>query len=466
MITIFGKMPESLGMLHFIGIGGVGMSALAEYLADAGYHVQGSDVAENANIQRLRQKGVDVFIGHHPGHLDKAFRVVVSTAIREDNIEYIEAKNRGIRIVHRSELLAEVIRGTKSVAVSGTHGKTSTTSMVFHVLGFGGLNPGVVTGGIIRGIKTGAVLGGGQHFVAEADESDGSFTRFSPEVAVVTNMDPEHMDHYQSPAKMKAAYVEFIDNIRAGGAAVLCADHPESLNLKNACTHGQKVLTYGFSNEADVRAEGVKLVGRYTVFDVILNGERHQDVHLNAIGNHNVQNALAALSVGYYYGLPMSAMREGLKNYQGVRRRFQVLGESNHGVTVVDDYAHHPVEIETTLQGARELYQNRRIIAVMQPHRYSRLQELMEDFSACCSYADEVMVVPVHPAGELPITGVNHEALAEKMATKFEGPIHLVSSEADMIAQIQDHAQSGDVVICMGAGSISVWAHHLMQALK
>lgn len=464
MLTVFDKSPSSLGTLHFIGIGGIGMSGLAEYLHEAGFSVQGSDTSVNGNIQRLQSKGVNIFGGHHPNNIDKAFRVVVSTAIKGDNPELLEAKKRGIRVVHRSEILAELVRQGKGVAVTGTHGKTTTTSMIFHVLGYGGTNPSIVTGGIIRGIQTNAVLGAGEWFVAEADESDGSFTRFHSHIGVITNMDAEHMDHYASVDSMRESFMTFLKNIHKGGSAVLCADHPETKKMASLYS-GRRVVTYGFDESADVRPFNVRQNGDRMLFDLDVMGEGYQDILLHAPGEHNVQNACAAVAVGLLARLPMDSIREGLSKYRGVRRRFQKLAEVD-GVTVIDDYAHHPVEVAATLKAARAAYETARIIAVIQPHRYSRLQELMQDFAKSIEHADEVLLAPVYAAGESEIDGVNHEALAIAMAGEFEGPVNMISDEKDMINHVKDHSQRGDVILCMGAGSISQWAHGLVKALN
>lgn len=463
MLKMFNKGPDALGMLHFIGVGGIGMSGLAEYLHAAGFEVQGSDSAVNDNLRRLKKAGIRVFPGHHPLNIDKAFRVVVSSAIGVDNVELVEAKKRGIRVVHRSEILAEIAANQKSVIITGTHGKTTTTTMVFYVLGFGGLNPGVITGGIMRGIGSNMVYSPSTHFVAEADESDGSFTRFKPSIGIVTNVDMEHLDHYASEASIHDAFAQFLKNIDEDGVAILCYDHPQTRQFSKEHM-APRVITYGFHEDANIRAHNVRVAGESMVFDLSIFGVEYLDIILHAVGEHNVQNACAAIAAGYASDVEMDAIREGLLQFKGVKRRFEKLLERS-GVMVVDDYAHHPVEIAATLKAARKAYPESRIMAVIQPHRYTRLKDLMQEFATCVTDADEVFLAPVYAAGENKIDGATHEALAIAMAGEFEGPVNMISSAQDLIIHVKDHAQRGDVILCMGAGSVSAWAHELAEAM-
>jgi UDP-N-acetylmuramate--alanine ligase len=463
------SLPPRVGTLHFIGIGGIGMSGIAEVLAGMGYSVQGSDVSENYNVKRLREKGVKVHIGHMAANVQGASVVVVSSAIRYGNPELDEARRLGLPVVHRAEMLAEIMRFFHTVAVGGTHGKTTTTSMVFTLLETGGIKPTVINGGILNSLATNARMGEGEWMVVESDESDGSFTRLHPTVAIVTNMDPEHMEHYGTMDKVRDAYLAFVESIPFYGLAVLCADHPEVVRLRGRISN-RRVKTYGFSTQADYRAENVRLQGMKSTFDLVVRtgdgSERpERDLVLSMPGQHNVQNVLAAIVVAEELGLSMADIRRALSSFQGVKRRFTLVGNVK-GVTVVDDYGHHPTEIQATLKTARGVFAGGKVFAVIQPHRYTRLRDLMDEFATCAMDADTVVLAPVYAAGEDAIAGVTHTALAEKMRASGHRDVRLITDEKELAALVRDNARQGDGVICLGAGTISQWAQHVVASLN
>ena len=460
-------VATDIGIIHFVGIGGIGMSGIAEVMHNLGYSVQGSDVAEGYAIDGLRARGIRVTIGHDAANVEGAAVVVVSTAIRRDNPELAYAYEQRIPVVRRAEMLAELMRLKSTVAVAGTHGKTTTTSMVAALLDSGGIDATVINGGIINSYGSNARLGTSDWMVVEADESDGSFLRLDGTIAVVTNIDPEHLDHYGSFDAIKDAFVEFIENVPFYGAAILCLDHPEVQNILPRI-RDRRVVTYGFAAQADVRATAVQPEAGGNRFEVAIR-ERDgtvrtiSDVHLPMPGRHNVQNALAAIAVAIELGVSDGQIQSGFARFGGVKRRFTKVGEAN-GVTVIDDYGHHPVEIRAVLAAAREATEGR-VIAVCQPHRYSRLSSLMGEFETAFNDADIVYVAPVYAAGEAPIPGADAAALVKGL--KDRG--HRAASEiADLPALARDlaaTARPGDLVVCLGAGDITKWAAALPEAL-
>jgi UDP-N-acetylmuramate--alanine ligase len=466
-----GFYPQAVGLIHFVGIGGIGMSGIAEILINLGYQVRGSDIAENANTKRLRSKGVEIVIGHRAENVKDAGVVVTSSAIKRDNPEVLAARDAFIPVVRRAEMLGELMRLKWGVAIGGTHGKTTTTSLVARLFEVAGLDPTVINGGVINAYGTNARLGSGEWVVVEADESDGSFTKLPATVAVVTNMDPEHMDHYKSFDAVRAAYDSFVQSIPFYGFGVLCIDHPE-VQAMVARISDRKIVTYGFSHQADVRAVNLRASMEGTLFDVLFTDRQTdktteiKDVRLSIIGRHNVQNSLAAVAIAWQLDLGEEVIRETLGSFEGVKRRFTRTG-SVGGITVIDDYGHHPTEIAATLRAAQQAKGEKgRIIAVMQPHRYSRLSGLFADFCTCLNDADAVIVADVYPAGEQPIEGATKEALAEGLRAHGHRDVHVLPSPADLASIVAKIAKSGDYVICLGAGSISGWANALPKELE
>jgi UDP-N-acetylmuramate--alanine ligase len=461
-------MPLSIGTIHFVGIGGIGMSGIAEILVNLGYSVQGSDIADNYNVERLRKKGVTVHIGHAAENLGEARVVVVSSAVKPDNPELVAARVKLVPVVRRAEMLAELMRLKNAIAIGGTHGKTTTTSMIAAMLDAASLDPTVINGGIINAYGTNARLGAGDWMVVEADESDGTFTKLPATAVVVTNIDPEHMDHYGSFDKLRDAFRTFVENIPFYGFAALCIDHPEVQALI-ARVPDRKIVTYGFSPQALIRATNVRIGPGGARYDVVITDRVTaktriiDDLRLPMYGEHNVANSLAAVAVAHELGLPNDVVRNALANFSGVKRRFTKTGESR-GVTVIDDYGHHPVEIAAVLKAARSATTGN-VIAVVQPHRYSRLSSLMNEFCTCFNDADTVIVADVYAAGEAPIEGVDKDALVKGL--QEHGHRHVVAlPEAKALAGlVGDVAQSGDYVVCLGAGNITQWAHALPAEL-
>jgi UDP-N-acetylmuramate--alanine ligase len=461
-------MGTDIGTIHFVGIGGIGMSGIAEVMHQLGYQVQGSDVSDSYVVEKLRKAGIPVAIGHSPDNLGDAAVVVCSSAIREGNPEIEAAAERRLPRVKRAEMLAELMRMQKTVAVAGTHGKTTTTSMIAALLDGGGLDPTVINGGIINSYGSNARLGKSDWWVIEADESDGSFLRLDGSIAVVTNIDPEHLEHYGSFEKVKDAFVEFIENVPFYGLAVLCVDHPEVQTVIGRI-RDRRIVTYGFSALADVRADNVTPIPGGSRFDAVIlgrDGERRtiEGVEVPIPGRHNVQNALAAIAVALELGVSDEAIVRGFGRFDGVKRRFTRTGEVG-GAIVIDDYAHHPTEIRAVLAAAREGAEQR-VIAVMQPHRYTRLQALMEEFQNAFNDADIVFVAPVYPAGEESIDGVNSDALVEGLRAHGHRMVRAVSDLGDLCAALRDLAANGDMIICMGAGDITKWAVALPDGIR
>ena len=463
------KMPTSIGLVHFIGIGGIGMSGIAEVLHNLGHRVQGSDQSDGANVQRLRAKGIEVFVGHKAENLGDAEVVVVSTAIKKDNPELMAAREKLLPIVRRAEMLAELMRFRNAIAIGGTHGKTTTTSMVAALLDAGGLDPTVINGGIINAYGTNARMGEGEWMVVEADESDGTFLKLPAEVAIVTNIDPEHLDHYGSFDAVRAAFRQFVENVPFYGFGVMCLDHPEVQALVGRI-EDRKVITYGENPQADVRYSNVRLEGTHSIFDVEIRRRRtgrvfnFKDLKLPMPGRHNISNACAAIAVANRLDIPEEAIRKGLSSFGGVKRRFTLTGAWN-GVQVFDDYGHHPVEIKAVLKAAREACKGR-IIAVHQPHRYSRLSSLFEDFANCFNDADTLLLAPVYAAGEDPIDGANSEALVERIRAGGHRDARYLASPDQLAPIVAGIAQPGDFVILLGAGNITQWAAALPRELE
>jgi len=462
--------PKSIGVIHFTGIGGIGMSGIAEILFNLGYRVQGSDLTDNANVKRLHDKGIKIFIGHAAENIADANVVVVSSAVKKDNPEVVAARAALLPIVRRAEMLGELMRLKWSVAVGGTHGKTTTTSMVATMFDAAGLDPTVINGGIINAYGTNARLGAGEWMVVESDESDGSFTKLPATVAIVTNIDPEHMDHYANFDAVRHAYDTFVQNIPFYGFAVLCIDHPEVQALV-ARINDRKTITYGFSPQADVRAVNVVTKPEGTRYDVVVADRKTEQTRtidgffLPVIGQHNVQNSLAAIATGIQLGFADHVLRTAMSKFEGVKRRFTRTGTVN-GITIVDDYGHHPVEIAATLKAGQQAKgDNGKIIAVMQPHRYSRLSSLFTEFCTCFNDADIVVVSDVYAAGEQPIKGADRDALVEGLRAHGHRGVHALADPKDLAPMIAELAAPDDYVICLGAGTISAWAHALPDEL-
>ena len=463
------KLPRELGPIHFVGIGGIGMSGIAEVLINLGYEVQGSDASENANVKRLREKGAKVFIGHSADHLGQAEVVVVSTAIRRDNPELAGARERRIPVVRRAEMLAELMRLRQCVAVAGTHGKTTTTSMVATLLDAGGFDPTVVNGGIINAYGTNARVGEGEWMVVEADESDGTFLKLPADVAVVTNIDPEHLDHFKTFDAIKEAFRTLIENLPFYGFAVMCLDHPTVQELVGKI-EDRRVITYGENPQADVRLLDVDLAGGECKFNVLIRDRKTasatylEGLVLPMPGHHNALNATAAIAVAYELGMSGDAIRTALSQFGGVKRRFTRTGEWN-GAQIFDDYGHHPVEIAAVLRAARASTKGQ-VIAVVQPHRYSRLQTLFEPFSSCFNDADAVLVADVYAAGEKPIEGFDRDSLVAAIKAHGHRRALALNGPEDVPAIVRDMAKPGDYIVFLGAGNITQWAYALPEQLK
>ena len=461
-------MPLSIGLIHFVGIGGIGMSGIAEILHNLGYQVQGSDVSESANVARLRLLGIPVTIRHAAENVAAAQVVVVSSAIKRENPEIVEAQARMIPVVRRAEMLGELMRLKWSIAVAGTHGKTTTTSMVAALLDAAGLDPTVINGGIINAYGTNARLGDGDWMVVEADESDGTFTKLPSTIAIVTNMDPEHLDFYGGFDEVKEAFRTFIQNIPFYGFAALCVDDSD-VQAMIGRINSRRLITYGFNPQAEIRGENVRSLPDGMEFDAVIDSRddrarKISRLHLPMFGNHNVLNALAAIAVAHEMGIEDDAIAQGLRNFSGVKRRFTKTGVVD-GITIIDDYGHHPVEIAAVLKAARCVTRHR-VVAVVQPHRYSRLMELFEEFCACFNDADSVIVADVYAAGETPIEGVDRDALIQGLRTRGHRQVVPLNDPADLPAMVKEIAAPGDLVVCLGAGSITYWANDLPEALR
>ena len=460
-------VATDIGTIHFVGIGGIGMSGIAEVMKNLGYSVQGSDIAEGYLVQGLRDKGIPVAIGHAAENVADAAVVVTSTAIVRSNPEVEAALANRIPVVRRAEMLAELMRLKSTVAVAGTHGKTTTTSMIAALLDAGGVDPTVINGGIINSYGSNARLGASDWMVVEADESDGSFLRLDGTIAVVTNIDPEHLDHYGSFEFVKDAFVEFVENVPFYGAALLCLDHPEVQNILPR-VRDRRIVTYGFSAQADVRGVNVTPVPGGNRFECIVRARDGSTRSIEGIempmpGRHNVQNALAAIGVALELGIDDATIGSGFAKFGGVKRRFTKVGEVA-GATIIDDYGHHPVEIRAVLSAAREGARGR-VIAVVQPHRYSRLGNLMEDFQTAFNDADRVLVTPVYAAGEPPVEGVDAAALVEGLTRRGHRHAATVADSDALADELATTLGADDMVVCLGAGDITKWAAGLADAI-
>jgi UDP-N-acetylmuramate--alanine ligase len=461
-------LPLSIGTIHFVGIGGIGMSGIAEVLHTLGYSVQGSDISDSANVRRLRDEGIAVAVGHDAANLGNAQVVVVSTAVRPDNPEVRAARARLIPVVRRAEMLAELMRLRWAIAVGGTHGKTTTTSLIAAVLEGAKLDPTVINGGIINAYGTNTRLGAGDWMVVEADESDGSFLRLPATIAVVTNMDAEHLDHWGTAEAMAKGYEHFVQNIPFYGFAVLCIDHPVVQQMIPLLSD-RRIITYGFSPQADVRADKLVPGRNGSSFEVVVADRTRKRTrtmgpfHLPMLGSHNVQNALAAIAIASEMEIDNETLRSTLATFKGVKRRFTKTGEAG-GITVIDDYGHHPVEIAAVLKAARQAGA-RDVVAIVQPHRYTRLATLFEEFCTCMNDAGTVIVADVYAAGEAPIEGVNRDALVEGLRERGHRSVVPLGAPEHLAEMVHAIARSGDYVVCLGAGNITAWAAVLPEQL-
>ncbi len=471
-LPISHHMPLSVGIIHFIGIGGIGMSGIAEVLHNLGYKVQGSDSAASYNTERLVKYGIPVFVGHAQNHVSEASVVVVSSAIKANNPELMAARAARLPVVKRAEMLAELMRLKISIAVAGTHGKTTTTALTAAILEAAQMKPTVINGGIINARGTNAYLGAGEWMVVEADESDGSFTKLPATIAIVTNIDPEHLDHYGSFDAAKAAYQSFLTNLPFYGFAVLCTDHPEVQALA-AKVHDRRFITYGTNPQADIRATNIRSTADGEMFDIEIAARSSEkarvikDVLLSMHGQHNVRNALAAIAIAQELGLKDNVLLAALNKFEGVKRRFTKTGVAN-GITVIDDYGHHPVEISATLKAARDAqaHHGGKVIAVVQPHRYTRVHDLFADFCSCFNDADTVIVADIYAAGEEPIEGISADTLAEGLRSAGHRNVLRLVSPEELASLVASVAGAGDMVVCLGAGSISKWAYALPAELE
>jgi UDP-N-acetylmuramate--alanine ligase len=463
------KMPVQTGPIHFIGIGGIGMSGIAEVLHNLGYQVQGSDASDNYNVKRLNEKGIRTFVGHAADNISGAEVVVVSTAIRRDNPELAMAREKRLPVVHRAQMLAELMRLKSCVAVAGTHGKTTTTSLVATLLDKGGLDPTVINGGIINAYGTNARMGDGTWMVVEADESDGTFLKLPADVAIVTNIDPEHLDHFKTFDAIKAAFRSFVENLPFYGFAVMCIDHPTVQTLVGQI-EDRRVITYGENPQADVRLVNVDLAGGKCSFTVLIRDrKRGTEVEINDLvlpmpGHHNALNSTAAIAVAYELGVSPEKIREALHGFGGVKRRFTKTGEWN-GAQIFDDYGHHPVEIAAVLKAARASTRDQ-VIAVVQPHRYTRLHSLFADFCTCFNDADAVIIAPIYAAGEQPIEGASRDDLVAGIKASGHRNVQALDNKAALAGLVGGLAKPGDYVVLLGAGDITQWAYALPGELE
>jgi UDP-N-acetylmuramate--alanine ligase len=465
MIVPATKLPLDVGPIHFVGIGGIGMSGIAEVLLNHGYIVQGSDLKSSKITERLSLLGAHIFEGQTAENLEDAEVVVISSAIKPGNAELDEARRRGLPVVRRAEMLAELMRLKSNVAVAGTHGKTTTTTLVSTLLDAGNFDPTVVNGGIIHAYGSNARMGQGEWMVVEADESDGTFNRLPATIAIVTNIDPEHMEHWGSIENLRQGFFDFVSNIPFYGLAVLCTDHPEVQALVGRISD-RRVVTYGFNAQADVRAVNLRYERGVAHFDIALAGDEMviEGCTLPMPGDHNVSNALAAVAVARHLGMNGEEIRASLASFAGVNRRFTKVGEVD-GVTIIDDYGHHPVEIAAVLKAARQATEGR-VIAVHQPHRYSRLSDLFDDFCACFNEADVVAIAEVFAAGEDPIEGASRDDLVSGLIRHGHRHARAILGEDDLERLVREQAKDGDMVVCLGAGTISAWANGLPARLS
>ena len=462
-------LPLNIGILHFVGIGGIGMSGIAEVLHNLGYKVQGSDIAESANVERLRSLGIKVMIGHATENTVNASAVVISSAVKDTNPEVIVARTNRIPVVRRAEMLAELMRLKMCVSIAGTHGKTTTTSLMAALFDAANLFPTVINGGIINSYGTNAKTGSGDFMVVEADESDGTFIKLPSTIGIITNIDPEHLDYYGgSFDALRTAFRQFIQNIPFYGFGVLCIDHPEVQALIHHI-HDRRIISYGFSEHADIRAVNVTRNAQGQNFDIMIaeTGETLRDIFLPMYGDHNIRNALAVACVAQELGMSAEILKSAFKHFSGVKRRFTKTGEVN-GITIIDDYGHHPVEIQATLKAAKQALEGTqgKVIAVVQPHRYTRLRDLFDQFCTCFENADTVIVTDIYSAGEEPIDGYTQESLIAGLKLQGNKHIFALSDNTKLASLILQKAVSGDFVVCLGAGSISKWANTLPEEMR
>jgi UDP-N-acetylmuramate--alanine ligase len=462
-------LPQNLGVIHFIGIGGIGMSGIAEILIQSGYLVQGSDISISDNTNRLKKIGVKIFIGQKSSNINNAKIIVVSTAITNTNVELITAKKMFLPIVHRAEMLGELMRLKQSIAVAGTHGKTTTTSLISRIIEQNGMDPTIINGGIISSLGSNAKLGGGEWMIVEADESDGSFAKLNPTVAVVTNIDLEHLDHHGNEKNLEHAFFNFVSSIPFYGFICLCIDHPRVQKLISKL-EDKKIITFGLSANADIRATNIMYKDNCMNFDLNISKRLNTNtqvynIEFSMIGLHNIQNALAAISIGLELNIPIESIKNSLKTFSGVQRRFEKVGDYN-GSLIIDDYGHHPVEICSALSAARLIAPNNKIISVFQPHRYSRLRDLFEDFCSCFNDADQVLLLDVYAAGEKVIKNFESINLAEGLTKYGHKKVSYVKDSNKLANIIKDNLIPGDLVICLGAGTITKIANNLEYDLK
>ena len=459
------KLPINIGAIHFVGIGGIGMSGIAEVLLNLNYKVQGSDIKKSPITERLEKLGINIFYEHDASNLKKAAVVVISAAVSESNTELMEARNKGIPVVKRSEMLAELMRLNSNIAIAGTHGKTTTTTLVATLLDGGELDPTVINGGVIHAYGSNARLGQGDWMVVEADESDGTFNRLPATLAVVTNIDPEHLDHWGDFEMLSKAFLDFVSNIPFYGVAFCCTDHPEVQALVGKVTD-RRIITYGFNAQADVRAVNVTFMDGISYFDVLLQKENISldRLSLPMPGNHNVSNSLAAIAIARHLDINEKSIKKSLSQFKGVNRRFTQVAELN-GMKIIDDYGHHPVEISAVLRAARQTATGK-VFAIHQPHRYTRLKSLFHDFCSCFNEADFVVIMEVYSAGEAPLDGASRADLVNGLVRHGHRNVFSVDSEDDLEALIRRQVKSGDIIVFLGAGTISVWANNLPLRLR
>ena len=457
------RSPKNLGVIHFIGIGGIGMSGIAEILFQSGYIVQGSDISQNKNIDRLKKLGIKIFSDQKRSNISNAKIVVVSTAITEKNEELIAAKKLFIPIVHRSEMLGELMRLKQSIAIAGTHGKTTTTSLIAKMIEENGMDPTIINGGIISSLNSNARLGNGEWMVVEADESDGSFTKLNPTAAVITNIDLEHLDYHKTEKNLELAFLNFALSIPFYGFACLCIDHPRVQKLISKIDN-KKIITYGLSANADVRATNILYKNNKMKFTLNVPNHKSFEIEFAMIGIHNIQNALATIAVGIELKIPIQKIQKTLKNFTGVERRFQKVGNFKNTL-IIDDYGHHPVEISSALAAARLAAPKNKIISIFQPHRYSRLRDLFDDFCSCFNDADHVLILDVYPAGEEPITNFESINLEEGLYKYGHKNVSYIKNEKNIAKTILKIMEPNDIIICLGAGSITKIANSLEENL-
>lgn len=462
------KRPENLGVIHFIGIGGIGMSGIAEVLVQSGYLVQGSDIKASNNTKRLEKLGIEVFIGQRKSNILNAKIIVVSTAISKNNIELVEAKKIFLPIVHRAEMLGELMRLKQSIAIAGTHGKTTTTSLIAKMIEENGMDPTIINGGIISSLDSNARMGKGDWMVVEADESDGSFTKLNPTAAVITNIDLEHLDFHKNEKNLELAFFNFLSSIPFYGFICLCTDHPRVQKLISKL-EDKKVITYGLSANADVRATNIIYNNNKMNFTLSISNRRKleissYEIEFSMIGIHNIQNALATIATGIELKIPIEKIKNTLKTFTGVQRRFQNVGNFKN-TTIIDDYGHHPVEINAALAAARLLTPKSKIISIFQPHRYSRIKDLFNDFCSCFNDADYVFLLDVYPAGEEPLKGFESTDLKNGLLKYGHKNVSYIESKKALIRETLKIISPHDIIICLGAGSITKIANTLEKEL-